>query len=261
MQQPPPPQSAAVHTPNQGGNLTLVLVALGLGLITIVATNWHISNIRERVDAQMVTVYMTNKPMDAGKVLKRRDLREFEMPEKYAENMPFKPVYGKEADVHFDKKEILRPVESNKIVTHDLYTREGASGDEPTPGMEVATIAVKSENIPPFLKAGDSINLWANFAEEGQLPDTKLVLEVVKVFGVGANIDPQGFRSTGSFRNISLEVTHDSAKALYTIETYLQRKGFQITLRARGDKSRKLVTDGVNPEVLRIIGMKPATAS
>ncbi|MBI1373307.1 MAG: Flp pilus assembly protein CpaB [Phycisphaera sp.] len=260
MTQVPNPQMPPVgagpsgaRKPGGGGNMTLVLVAVGMGLLTVILTNLYITQKTKAIEGQTVTVYRIIKPLEVGHKLKEKDLRTHEIPEQYADSL-IGVVIDKKGDrstmrLQLEKR-VMRPARENEYLSYDMFQDSGTIPEEsiPTDHKAVPIPVDARGGVSGLLKPGMWIDILATIPEAGKVPQTAVVIERVKVLTVGRSTVDSGRMST-SFSSITVALKGPEAVQIVAIAERVGKDGFNIVVR-RPDDTVTQYQGKVNPDVL-----------
>ncbi len=260
------PSGASPATSGGGGgaqqaNIPLILIAVGLGLVTVIATNWYVHRVKTQVAADMIVVYKLNRSVEPGDKLRDRDVTPLRIPrtlqETYVEGLG---AITRDALGNQIGQEFKRFAKSSSLLTFELFTRAGGGpgGDvQPREGMRSLTIPVNSEWTPRTLDPNDLVDISAVLSIPGQRTQDVLIMERVRVLGVGDRLI--GSSDSGRRRSLStvtIETKPSEKSALVTIGRYAVDEEFILAERNQTDTDIQIDSGSVNPEVLRMLGIK-----
>ncbi len=253
------PNSALAAQQNKG-NSTLVLIALALGVVTVILTFLHIQNIRKQTDQQMITVYQLKRDVKPGdKIKENRDIEAMQVPEPSVANIKSRLMTKDQFSSWFDR-EVKNPASEGSWLTFDLWASESSEGANiiVNEGKRAYALPVNSRTADPRLDINDFVDIRATLTLPGKMTQSMLVMERVRVLRVGDRTvsRDQARRLTG-YSNISVEVTPEQARQLATIRLYIEqgRGDFEIDRRNAGDTYRnpKMPNGEINPEILKFV--------
>jgi Flp pilus assembly protein CpaB len=249
---PPPPSGAT-----ERANVPLILISLGLGLVTVVATNWYVHRIKTQEAGDVVLVYKLSRTVEPGDTLRRRDLTEHRIPRaQYDDSMG--AVTAADLPIQLNQK-FERYAKASSVLTHNLFTPPGrGTGDqiEPQDGKRSLNIPVNSEYTPRTLAPDDMVDIRAILKIPGERTGSKLLMERVRVLGVGDRlIGMQGGSGHRSFNSVTIEVKPEEAAALTTIGRYAVDEEFILVERNRTDSTITIENASINPRVLQALGI------
>jgi len=247
-QQMPPAAQAPKAPRKSGGSLTLVLVAVGLGLFTVILNTLYISQIRSEVRGKTVKVYRVIKPLEPGAKLREKDLVEEHIPEQYASSL-VGLLRGEDLRSHIGDP-IKREVRQNEYLNYDMFRVEGGLREEIIPEGNLAVpIPVNARTgVAGLLRPDMYIDIYATIPEPGKVPQTKPVIERVKVLAVGSTTSESG-RMSSSFGALTVALEPTEARQMVAIAKAVTKDGFDIVVRRPDDKVTKF-QGKVNPDVL-----------
>lgn len=264
---PPPPRKPSGPS-DQQINIPLILVAVALGLITVIATNWYIIDLRHTINTDTITLYQLKVSVQPGEVLKRKDLDAIQVPAKlkgnYVEDLH--AVTPKEVDNYTDPKAPTKFAQAGRqgqLLTFDLLLgSDGNSRVEPAEGKRAVPLPIDTETALPNLDPMSYVDISAIVNPRGQRTQSMLVMERVRVLAVGdRTANSPNVRRNRNYSTITVEVDPIEAQQLATIQQFAQDHKFRITGRNAGDNTQKIYSGGVNPELLRALGLPvPSTA-
>jgi len=252
--QPGPPQQA---------NVPLIIIAVALGLITAIATNWYVQKIKSEQALNTVTVYQLNRSVEPGQTLRMDDLTEIQIPSQY-EDVYVEGMGAITRDaltVQKDRK-FQRYANTSSLLTWNLFTPPGQGGDEAVTladGHRAVPIPVSKETAPAFLEPGMMVDINATLTPPGRKTQTMLIKERVRVIAVGGRTQVARDARSRPYNTITIEVTPEESRALSTIRRYAEDESFELAYRDSGDTQIEIESATVNPEVLRLLGLPPIT--
>lgn len=240
------------------GNATLVLVALALGVVTVILTGVHIHNIRQQTAEELVTVYVLNRAMSPGDKLKKKDLDERRVSKSSLEGWGKKLILTGQLGNWLDQPVKAHASENSYLTTLLFVPQQGDSMKVTvSEGKRAYALPVNSRTAPTALDINDYIDIQAFITLPGQPPQSMLIMERVRVLQVGDRRVPieQVKRVTG-YSTIMVEVEPQQARDLSTIRRYMNegRGEYEIVIRNPSDITRDPdLKGGINPKLLKII--------
>ena len=247
---PPPPIPPIKPAGAQSGNTVLVIVALVMGLVTVLLTNVYIRQIRQEAEGREMRVWILLKNMELGEKLKAsKHLRAESVPEK------FKDTYSGRVDKldNYDGRSFEQPAREGAILTTAMFVEgDGQRQLEVPEGQRAVVLPISSRIAPGMLRPGTFIDIHASFTTPGQPPRIHWVLQKAKVAAVGTRTAEGSSSGSRSFSTITIFVDEAQTEAILTVNRFVGEKGFDITLLNPLTPRRHL---GVNPEVLAILGL------
>lgn len=253
---PPSPTSGA-----RQANIPLILISVGLGLITVLATNWYVQKIKTQVSEDTMILYQLNRSVEPGDKLRERDVNPTRVPnslkETYIDKLHCIP------QEHLPNK-IGQTFENygsdGEFLTFDLFTPRGdaqATAVQPAEGKRSLTIPVNAEWTSKTLAPEDYVDISAVLNIPGRRTQDVLIMERVRVLGVGNRFagSPDGTSRGRSSNSITIEVSPDEKSALVTIGRYAVDEQFVLVERNKKDREEKIESSTVNPEVLKMLGI------
>jgi Flp pilus assembly protein CpaB len=250
-----PSSSPQGTAPSQRPNVTLILVALGLGLVAVIANSVYINHIRSVQEGNRFTIYTLVRPVEPGDKLRREDIQPVEMYERDREHY--------ERGIGAITREALSPkigqpftkyAQSGEYLTYNLFTTESQTGSyEIREGMRAHVLPIDRQTTPPILMPNDTVDIMAYLDPPSGRSRTYLVQERVRVLAVGERTAKRQGRSR-SFSTVTIEVTPEQAKQLSTILRYTSDDAFQLNPRNPGDLQETLNGE-INPQVLSLLGI------
>lgn len=193
-------------------NKKLLLVAVFLGVLFVILFNWQkVLAGRER---QQNTVYIVQVAEDLrpGEVLTQGNTRRVPIQREYAENMTGIVRYDQNFEAGLGTEQVLRSVKKDSYLQiNDI----GVAGDGQSlsdeledPLYRVVSIEVDPTDVPAlFVARGDRVDLYGTLSVAGQPSRRHLLIEAVKVLGVGNQPAVQGGRS--SFHSLQIQLPAD----------------------------------------------------
>lgn len=259
------PSPAGPNPGAQQANIPLILIAVGLGLVTVVATNWYVHKIKTQVSEDMMTLYQLNRSVEPGDKLRERDVTPTQVPRSLRETYIEKLHCITSEDLTLKIGETFEQYgASGEFLTFDLLTpRSNAarSAVQPAQGKRSLTIPVDSDWTPRTLAPDDYVDISAVLNIPGRRTQDVLIMERVRVLGVGdrfiGSTDTGG--RTRNSNTITIEVTAAEKSALVTIGRYAVNEEFILAERNKKDREETIDNASVNPEVLKLLGIKLET--
>ncbi|MFA7236521.1 MAG: RcpC/CpaB family pilus assembly protein [Phycisphaeraceae bacterium] len=264
---PPRPPLPGGKPRDQQINIPLILVAVALGLVTVIAWNWYIVDLKHTINTDTITLYRLKVSVEPGDTLRAKDLNEIQIPsalkDTYLEDIhavtPIE-IQQRYTDPRQPTK-FMQSARQGQLLTNDLLVGGAASKRiEPASGKRAITLPVASEGAPPILDPNTFVDLSAVITPRGQRTQSMLVMERVKVLAVGdRTANSADTKRVRSYNNITVEVTPDEAQQLATIQQFAAEQKFRIDIRNPADNNRKIYSEGVNPELLRALNLPVPT--
>jgi Flp pilus assembly protein CpaB len=244
--------------PQAGSSPTLIIVAVVLGLVTVVLTNFYINMVRKDVEGRSMHVYRLNKTLEPGDRLNvHKDLITLSVSDKFRESMDaMSVIITKPGDlplVHHDET-VTRRVNQGEFLSPSFFTGTGKTIDyQVTQGKRGTPLEINSRNAPGLLRPGMYIDISANLTQPGRkVPQSMRIMERLKVLAVGAVTDETAGSRRINFNTITVETEPAEDLALLTIAKFVGKDGFDISIRNPTDMDAKI---GVNTEVLKLLGL------
>lgn len=262
-----PPPRPPVKQQDQQINIPLILVAAAMGLITVIAWSWYIAKLKHTINTDTITLYRMKVSVEPGETLKLKDLYEIQVPASLEKDFSEDVHAVRPSDLktlYLDPKNptrFVQPARQSQLLTTDLISGSAASKRiEPASGKRAITIPVASEGAPPILDPNTFVDLSAVITPRGQRTQSMLVMERVKVLAVGdRTTNSADTKRVRGYNNITVEVTPDEAQQLATIQQFAAEQKFRIDIRNPADNTRKIYSEGVNPELLRALNLPVPT--
>lgn len=243
--------------PKTGPNFTLILIALGLGLLTVVITNWYIHQVRAQVESQRMTLYKLNHPVEPGDKLSERDYTSFTIPateEVQAHYIQGLGAFTAEEIENRHGQRFKRYANTSALLTHSLFTEEGrnaAGGPDLRDGYRGVTLEVDRSTAPPILRPQMVVDLSGYLNIRGKGEKERLVMERVRVLAVGGQTSATASNRDRGYSDITVEVLPAEARALKTIAARLPDNEFTIVIRSKIDDELEIETGSINPELVQ----------
>lgn len=247
MSKAPPPSSQP--------NLTLLLVAMCLGLVAAIAHVWRVEQVRTAAEQKSVTIYKVTRTLEPGDTVKDKDLRATSVPAAFDDFYSGAILPGDLSTVM--GKRVRRRVAEGSPLTHLDFTG-GGTGDSLgiTRGKVLVVLPVSTDTAPPILSPEMRVNIAAAITPRGGTLTVMRVMEAVRVVAVGARTKDAGdVRRSRSYSTVTIEVEPKEAAILNTIKRYLPDEEFIIEIRAAEDPTREIITGGINQKVLGALGI------
>lgn len=245
---PPPPAVPAAKS-----NMTLVVVAIGLGLLVALISALYTANVRKQAAAEMEPVWRFVRAKDSDeKFDMNRDVREELLPSVALKSMT--DVIVKRRTLENQHGQILRrPVQDGEFLSMKMFENAEGTIDTKRIALDKAACAlpINGRTAPAGLKPGMLVDILVTITPPGQLPQTYAVMGMVKVIGVGSQTD-EGGGTTRSYSSITVEISPDEAKAMVAVAGSPQISSQGFSLLIRHPNSTRTST-GVNTKVLDIL--------
>lgn len=255
------PRPPAKPVPSKAGssqlNLTLLLVSLGLGLAAVVAHLVTVDAASKSAVEKTVTVYQTRRALEAGDTVEAKDLRTTPCPVRFIDTFPGAITTEKELSTLVLNRRVRRDVAENAIITSEDFIAGGGGSDSLIgKGKRLATLPVDKDFVSGLIRPESRVDISVAITPRNGQLTVLPVMEGVRVVGVGDRTkNSPDTRSSRSYNKISIEVTAAQSQTLATIMRYLPDEEFIFTLRAPGDTDRTIIGGGINPEVLKALGI------
>lgn len=253
----PLPTAAQQAAATGSSNITLIIVALAMGLIAAGINYWYIQRVENQISLTSKPVYRLLHQVNAGDKLRvDRDLEEVRMPAQFAEGLKTLVVIGDKERDRQGGQAFLRAVQKGELLSNSMFTSDTALIESKiTEGKRACPLPINSRNPSGILRAGMLIDLLADFTPSGgKTPQSIPVLERVKVLAVGTNIDESGKTARTGSTNITVEVDQQVGLQLLTVAKFIGRDGYDVLIRNPGDLDYKHVK--VNKQVLKLVGLE-----
>ncbi len=246
-------QAAAAETTN----MTLIVVAVVMGLVAAGINFWYIKRVENQITADSVTVWKLSHNIKPGERLKvSKDLIEARMPKQFAEGLVDIVTTEKARDRYDGKDPFVRSANQGEWLAPSMFT----SNTEPIEskigeGRRACPLPINGRNASGILRPGMYVDLLGDFTPPGSKTARSMtVIQNVKVLAVGANIDDSGKTSRTGFTNISVDVELAVAEQLITISRIIGRDGYDVLPRGPGSEAKDKFPN-VNKEVLKLVGL------
>lgn len=246
-------QPASPRAGRRSGSTTLLIVAIALGLVTVILTNLYISAVRSEAAAEQITIYELNKNVAPGHQLDADDdLRKVRVPAQFKESMS--DAITPSALPNWNGQAVKRYAQEGDPLTFDLFTAAGQAVDHQiADGMRGTPLPLTSRTAPGLLRPGMFIDILATFHRDGE-QKTLVVMERVKVVAVGAQTAESEGEARGRFNAVTVEVAPGEARALLTVARHVGEEGFDAIVRNPKDEQTRFI--GINPAVQQIVGIE-----
>lgn len=243
--QPQTPQKAA-------SNMTLILIAIIMGVATMIVTHLYVQGIKDQVDIKMVTVYRFRKAYESGDKLKMKDLEPIKIPQKFNEEFNFITDGSINNRLNEPLKQNAR---QSDYLTAEMFLTSGFAHDRNIkPGRQAVAIPIESRNAPGVIAPGMYVDINASFPIPGEKPKVMSVMQAVKIIAVGRVTEDSGSRSrSSSYNSITIEVDPTEALEMLTVSKHVGREGFDITIRNPDNTTPDYI--GVNKTVRELVGL------
>lgn len=244
--------------PQSGSSPTLIIVAVVLGLVTVVLTNFYINMVRKDVEGRSMHVYRLNRTLEPGERLNvYKDLIPLSVSDKFRESMDAMSVIitnPGDLPVNYHDQPVTRRVNQSEFLSPSFFTGTGKTVDyQVTQGKRGTPLEINSRNAPGLLRPGMYIDISAEFTVPGKkVPQAMRIMERVKVIAVGAVTDESAGNRRINFNTITVETEPAEDLALLTIAKFVGKDGFDISIRNPTDMDARI---GVNKQVLGLLGL------
>ena len=245
------PQPPGVPAPKS--NMTLVVVAIGLGLLVALISALYTANVRKQAAADMEPVWSFVRPKDADeKFDMNRDVERKMIPRVALDSM--NDVIVKESTLRNQHEQILRrPVQDGEFLSLQMFNTPEGTIDTKRIALDKSACAlpINGRTAPAGLKPGMLVDILVTITPPGQLPQTYAVMGMVKVIGVGSQTD-EGGGTSRSYSSITVEVSPEEAKAMVAVagSPQISSQGFSLLIR---HPNSPRTSTGVNSKVLDIL--------
>lgn len=244
----------APAVPPQKSNMTLVVVALGLGLLVALISALYTANIRAKAQADMQTVWRLKLSVSVDEVFSvKKHAATVDLPRVAIEHMT-DVITDKSVLGNWEGQPFKRAGTEGEMISTGLFQDSGSlSGTikKIDPENRLCSLPINGRTAPAGLRPGMEVDLLVTITAPGQLPATHLAMEKVMVRGVGTNTNETG-GTTRSYSSITVEVNPDEAVALVAISNSPQvsAQGFALLIRPPNVTPKSL---GVSTKVLDIL--------
>lgn len=257
---PPPPTSTPQGAGPEGGSLKLVAVAVILAVVAVVLVNLYVIAAREQLREDEINIYMLRAPVETGDALDGKDVETVQMPKSLKTSFQSAGFIVGDADEpgvedYLGKRFVRDAPRSGLLELRHFIRATGITAEvDVSPGKRLVAVPVDRATLPASLRPGTMIDLEAEFRGRGVLP----VMERVRVIAVGGTRIQdvaQGEDAPGrASSKIDIEVAPEEATHLAQIEKRTVGS-FRVHVRPTGETALpKIGREGINPEVLRLIG-------
>lgn len=242
----------------QSSSPTLIIVAIVLGLITVVMTNIYINMVRADVEGRSMHVYRMNKNLEPGDELDiYKDLVAVSVSDKFRDGMEAMSITISEPGdlpVVYHDQPVNRRVNQGEFLSPGFFTGSGKTVDYKVPkGKRGTPLEINARNAPGLLRPGMYIDISANLQKPGEKTSQAMrVMERVKVLAVGSVTEEAPGSRRINFNTITVETEPSEDLALLTIAKFVGKDGFDISIRNPSDLDARV---GINKEVLRVLGI------
>ena len=254
----PLPTAAQQAAATGSSNMTLIIVAVAIGLIAAGINFWYIGRVEQQISLTSKTCYRLANPMSPGQKLRvDKDLVEAPMPAQYADSLVdlVKDNRGETSERKVMEGQVFaRAAKQGEMLSRNMFTSDTVTLDaKVAKGMRACPLPINSRNPAGILRAGMYVDLVGDFTLAGtKNPRSLTVIEHVKVLAVGTNMDETG-KTARTGTNITVEVNPEVGNRLLTIAKFIGRDGFDVLIRNSDDLTYK---GEVSHEVLKIVGLE-----
>lgn len=246
----------------------LLAIALGLGVLATVLLNFYLAQVRRANRTETFTVYTLNVSVEPNRVFERQDVDRVEVPQRFRESFSQLQALGAKPGDDISRRvgdKFLKSASAGQLLTWDLFTGGVAGSSVDTQiqtGQRRLTLPVNRDTMPTDLRPGMYVDIEGVFPDRGGGVRVLPVMERVRVLAIGPytpdNVEGVPPSTLQRQEKINIEVRPDQATHLIEV-TRLVEGGFELLLRNPADTRLPKIPDGgINPEVLRMIGVDPA---
>ena len=259
--------TGSVPPPPPVGGAKVVIAALSLGVIAVVILSFYIQSVKSQVAAQQFTVFVLERNIKPADRLNVKDWKAVSVPDKPVFRTGFEGLNAIISNNGSDEalraqitggKQWEITAQKGAVITHAFFTRPQELADlDIEAGKVRIALPIKSNLTPGGLRPGMYVDLAAPMLTGGQIPQTMIVMQNVRIKSVGTYTLAE--ESTGdqsrtirSFNSVSIDVDQDVAIALSTLEKMVKVIGqFEIFIAPEGaTRIPDWVPGKVNPMVL-----------
>lgn len=247
------------HQPPQGGSAKLLLVAIVLGVITVMANLAYLEIVKRKARQDVFTVYQLIRPIKAGRTLQRDDLEGIQLPVSVRKGFEAMGAIPEDSLSNRLGREVLQEsVSQGQLLTYSLFQHSGSKRVDEQIAMDKRWISltINSRTVPGALRVGMYVDIEAPFNTGGAYPEILPVMERMQIQALGVTTIADtnvADRPGRNFQTITIEVTPAEATELATIQRVMAGD-FELQPRnPKDDKRVKIPLGGINPAVLNLM--------
>ena len=261
--------SGSVPPPPSIGGAKVVIAAISLGLIAVIILSFYIQSVKDQVAAQQFTVFVLTRSIKPNDRITANDWAKVAVPDKQVFRDGFKGLNafisnnGGDEDLRAQitgAKQWEVAADKGAVITHAFLTRPTQFAEQNIDvGKVRIALPIKSTLTPGGLRNGMNVDIAAPMLTGGQIPQTMIVMQGVKIKAVGTyTLAEQGETDQGktirSFNSISIDVDQDVAIALSTLEKMVKVTGqFELFIAPEEARSPEWEPGKINPKVLELV--------
>ncbi len=258
---PPPPPPV--------GGAKVVIAAISLGVIAVLILSFYIQSVKDQVAAQQFTVFVLKRNIKPNDRINVNDWERVSVPDKPVFRKGFTGLNafisnsGRDDDLRAQitgGKQWEITADTGAVITHAFFTRPKEFADQDIEAGKVRiALPIKSNLTPGGLRPGMFVDLAAPMLTGGQIPQTMIVMQNVRIKSVGAYTlaEESGgdqSRTIRSFNSVSIDVDQSVALALSTLEKMVKVTGqFEIFIAPEEPRIPEWEPGKINPKVLEQI--------
>lgn len=261
--------SGSVPPPPPVGGAKVVIAAISLGLIAVIILSFYIQSVKDQVAAQQFTVFVLNRNIKPNDRITANDWTKVSVPDKQVFRDGFKGLNafisnnGSDEDLRAQitgGKQWEIAADKGAVITHAFFTRPADQRDQNIEEGKVRiALPIKSTLTPGGLRPGMNVDIAAPMLTGGQIPQTMIVMQGVKIKAVGTyTLAEEGTgdqsRTIRSFNSVSIDVEQDVAIALSTLEKMVKVTGqFELFFAPDQPRTPEWEPGKINPKVLELV--------
>lgn len=247
------------HQPQQSGSAKLLIIALILGVITVMANLAYLQIVKSQAHQRVFKVYQLTRPIKAGRTIQMDDLESLELPESVRPGFDGMGAIFADALPNRIGREVLQEtVSQGQLLTYSLFqhSKDRRVDEQIAMDKRWISLTINSRTVPGALRVGMFVDIEAPFNTGGAYPEIMPVMERMQIqaLGVTTIADTQvSDRPSRNFQTITIEVTPSEATQLATIQRVMAGD-FELQPRNPKDEKRvKIPMGGINPAVLSLM--------
>lgn len=243
----------------QGGSAKLLWIALALGVVAVIANLAYIQIIKEQSRQSVFSVYQFNRPIKAGRTIRKADLKVLAMPDTAQKGFDAIGVVSQKDLINYLGREALNEnVTQGQLLTYSLFLSNTGNriDDQIAKNMRWVSLPINSRTVPGALRVGMYVDIEAPFNTGGAYPQILPVMERVQIQALGTTTisnSESSDRPGRNFQTITIQVTPNEATELAMIQR-IAAGDFDLQPRNPDDtKLVKIPEGGINPAVLNLM--------
>lgn len=247
------------HQPPQGGSAKLLIIALILGVVTVLANLAYLEMVKSNARQRVFKVYQLIRPVKAGRTVQRDDIEAIELPETVRAGFDgMGAIFEDGLPTRLGREALQENVAQGQLLTYSLFqlSKDRRVDEQIAMDKRWVSLPINSRTVPGALRVGMYVDIEAPFNTGGAYPQIMPVMERMQIQALGVTtIADTGAsdRPGRNFQTITIEVTPAEATELATIQRVIAGD-FELQPRNPKDEKRvKIPMGGINPAVMSLM--------